>query len=224
MTVIVFDLDDTLYDELTYVRSGFQAVAVHLQDGQGIDSSKSFEWMWQRLQTHGRGQIFDDVLKQFNCYSKKAAKKCLGTYRMHMPDILLDPEADECIARLQRFPLYIVTDGNKIVQHRKLTALGLYDRIKFCYITHRFGVEHAKPSPYCFLKIAERENESPGHIIYVGDNPQKDFIGIKKLGFRTVRIMRGQHKDIRKSEDHEAEYRIGSLTELNESFLREMTQ
>jgi putative hydrolase of the HAD superfamily len=28
--VLIFDLDDTLYDEMSYVKSGFNAVAFHL--------------------------------------------------------------------------------------------------------------------------------------------------------------------------------------------------
>ena len=35
--VVVFDLDDTLYKEVDYVRSGFMAVAQHLGDDSLLD-------------------------------------------------------------------------------------------------------------------------------------------------------------------------------------------
>ncbi|WP_214515343.1 hypothetical protein, partial [Mycobacterium tuberculosis] len=43
--IVVFDLDDTLYDELTYVQSGFQAVAGYLRDTYGMPAGKALDWM-----------------------------------------------------------------------------------------------------------------------------------------------------------------------------------
>lgn len=219
MRVIVFDLDDTLYDEITYVKSGFQSVANYLEETYDLDKTMIFGWMWDRLKTHGRGQVFDDLLKVHGLYSKKLAKKCLAVYRLHRPEIELDHEANLCLKNLDNYPLYIVTDGNKLVQHNKLVALGLYDRMKFCFVSHRYGVKHAKPSPYCFLKIAECEKVSPEQVVYIGDNPNKDFVGIKNLGFRTIRIMKGNHKNVEKSPEYEADYRISNLNEIDDLFL-----
>jgi putative hydrolase of the HAD superfamily len=219
MNVLVFDLDDTLYDELTYVKSGFQAVADYLQHKYMIDSQGCFQWMWERLQYDGRGRIFDDTLIHFNFYSKSAVNKCLRVYRTHQPKIKLNEESKRCVSRLQNYPQYIVTDGNKTVQHNKLVVLGLYKEMKHCFVTHRYGVKHAKPSAYCFFKIAEREEVTPDKIAYIADNPHKDFVGIKKHGFKTVRLMRGQYKDIEKTKQYEADYRITSLDELDDYFL-----
>jgi len=98
-------------------------------------------------------------------------------------------------------------------------ALGIYNKVKFPYITHRFGKMKAKPSPYCFLKIAEREKTAPENIVYVGDNPYKDFVGIKPLGFKTVRVLQGSFKDICLTVEFEAQRTIESLAELTEEFL-----
>ncbi|MFS0575525.1 HAD family hydrolase [Sporosarcina sp. 179-K 3D1 HS] len=214
MKVIVFDMDDTLYDEYTYVRSGFYEVASFLSSQIRVNPESLFEWMWQRLQSSGRGAIFDDLLKEFDCYSKKLARKCLSVYRFHNPEISLSKEAVFCLEQLKDFPLYLVTDGNKIVQHKKAQALGLYERMKHCYITHRYGVERAKPSPYCFLHLLKKENVEAADVVYIGDNPTKDFVGIKPLGFRTIRVMIGQHKEIKVAPEYEAEFNINSLTEL----------
>lgn len=129
--VIVFDLDDTLYEELTYVQSGFRAVAGYLEDTYHIPAETSFLSMMNRL-PGGRGRIFDGLLAEFGIYSKEKVTKCLAVYRRHLPEIHLAPEADACLDRLRNYPLYIVTDGNKLVQENKIKALGLDQRVKFC--------------------------------------------------------------------------------------------
>lgn len=218
--IVVFDLDDTLYDELTYVQSGFRAVAGYLRDAYGISADKALDWMMGRL-AGGRGTIFDDLLREAGIYSQRRVRKCLAVYRSHPPQIQLDPAADACLTRLARlgYPLYIVTDGHKGVQDRKLCALGLRSRVSHCYITHRYGKRHAKPSSYCFQKICVREGASPDQVVYVADNPHKDFVGIKPLGFKTVRLMRGQHREVEKPPAYEADLRIASLDELTPAFL-----
>jgi putative hydrolase of the HAD superfamily len=221
-TVIVFDLDDTLYDEISYVKSGFHAVAKYLEEWYGIPSQASFDWMWQCLRVKGRGSIFNDVLKHYGCYSNTLVKKCLGVYRTHYPNIKLCEEAEKSLEKLSKYPIYIVTDGNKTVQHKKLESLELYKRVSKCYVTYRYGIRHSKPSPYCFFKIAEREQVTPDRIVYIGDNSNKDFVGIKPYGFKTVRIMRGQYKEIERAKEFEAEYRIESLQEITEKFLNKI--
>lgn len=223
MKVIVFDLDDTLYDELTYVQSGFREVADYLEKQSNVSSDESFAYMWQWMECHGRGEVFDQALNHYGLFSKKEAHKCVTIYRQHVPDIKLSDEGERCLTRLKHCPLYIVTDGNKLVQHNKLMALGLYGRVKHCFITHRHGIQHAKPSPYCFEKIAKWEKCRTDEIVYIGDNPRKDFVGLKPLGFKTIRILQGQHKSIIADEHYEAEVTIRSLDQLDEDLLSHMS-
>lgn len=213
--VLVFDLDDTLYEELTFVKSGFQAVADFLQERYGISAQPSLELMLQKLED-GRGRIFDDLLIHHGIYQKELVKKCIAVYRLHQPKISLYPEANACLKRLHNYPQYIVTDGNKLVQENKINALGLNQRVKFCYLTHRYGIKNAKPSPYCFQKICEREQVTPKEVVYIADNPYKDFVGIKPLGFKTIRVLTGQFREVKMSDQYEASVQIASLAKLME--------
>lgn len=219
--VVVFDLDDTLYDEITFVHSGFKAVANFLFKTYAISITDSYSFMFEHLQL-GRGKIFDDTLQHFGIFSKKAVLQCITVYRSHAPEIRLYEDTVRCLQRLQDLPMYIVTDGNKLVQKNKLAALGLYQSVRFCFITHRYGVKNAKPSPHCFLKICEREKVEPQEVVYIGDNPHKDFVNIKALGFKTVRIMRGHFKDVVKPAECEAHFQIQSLDEVNSAFLQKV--
>lgn len=219
--ILVFDLDDTLYEELTFVKSGFRAVAVYLNEHYSIPVQTGFEFMLRKLSS-GRGRIFDDLLIAHGIFKKALVRKCVSIYRLHQPELKLYPEADACLERFRDYPLYIVTDGNKVVQNNKIKALGLDKRVKFAYITHRYGIKNAKPSPYCFLKICERERVTPKEVVYIADNPYKDFLGIKPLGFKTIRVLTGQYREVKISEQYEATISITSLTELTEGVLKSL--
>ncbi|BDH60829.1 HAD superfamily hydrolase [Lysinibacillus sp. PLM2] len=212
--VIVFDMDDTLYDEFEFVKSGFREVAKYLSVNYHLQEEELFQWMWQRLLKSGRGRIFDDLLKENNLFSKGLAKKCVSIYRLHKPQITLPTQTKGILNKLKQYPCYLITDGNKTVQYNKVTALGLDKLMKKCYLTYRHGIKNSKPSPYCIQLIQRREKIDPKNIVYVGDNPTKDFVGIKPLGFRTIRIMTGQHKLIEMPEQYEAEIRVNDLLEL----------
>lgn len=216
--VIVFDLDDTLYEELTYVKSGFWQVSLFINKNYGIKQKIFYEVLLAELE-QGRGKIFDNALKHFSIYTKSITNKCVQVYRQHFPNISLNEDADDCLTRLKNYPLYIVTDGNKLVQYNKIKALGLENRVKKVFITHRYGLKHSKPSPYCFLKICELEKKSPGNVLYIGDNPTKDFVGIKPLGFKTIRILQGHYNKIRLASECEASLQIASLYEISDNMI-----
>jgi len=55
--VIVLDLDDTLYDELSFVKSGFKSVATWLFQNFLIPPEESLSFMLQELARKGRGKF-----------------------------------------------------------------------------------------------------------------------------------------------------------------------
>lgn len=214
MPVLVFDLDDTLYPELSYVHSGFRAVAAFLSPLLDMPAEALAAEIIAGETIHGRGQVFDNVLRQHDRWSKTLVATCLRVYRQHQPAISLFPDAERALTRFAGQSLYIVTDGHKEVQARKVAALGLAGRVRHAYLTNRYGRHRAKPDPHVFQLICQREGVAPTEVTYVGDNVKKDFVGIKPLGFNTVRIMRGNYAHYEADAAHEAARTIHSLDEL----------
>lgn len=211
--VIVFDLDDTLYDELDYVRSGLNFTGEALANKLDWDVTETRLQLKASLQV-SRSNIFDRVLQQNGVHSQELVEYCINTYREHLPDIRLAHKVKELLKILAlSYPLYIVTDGHAGVQNNKLSVLGLSGSaiISRCYATYECGPEYAKPSPLCFQKIAETEQCQPEEIVYIADNPDKDFVGIKPLGFRTIRVMTGQHRNKTVSREYDAEMRAADV-------------
>ena len=217
--IIVFDLDEVLYDEKTYVISGFRAVSEFLEKDEAIPKKIIFEYLKRRLK-NCRERILNDLLDNFRIYSQKNLKKCISVYRTHTPKIKLYSDAKDCLKRLKNYPLYIVTDGNKIVQKNKIKALNLENHIKKIILTSNYGLRNSKPSTFCFQKICDMEKTSPTNLVYIGDDPHKDFVGLKREGFKTIRLFKGRFKNERLSKEFEADYKIKSLKEINEEFIK----
>ena len=221
--VIVFDLDDTLYEELSFVRSGFRAVADYLSPIIGIAPAQICEGLNAELLVR-REQVFDRFLFKRGIKSKKIIKDCVSVYRGHEPSLTLFPEARHCLARLHEHPIYIVTDGNQIVQRKKFYALGLDLLVRRCYFTYAHGLHRRKPSPYCFEKICDLERVAPSSVVYIADNPHKDFVGIKPLGFQTIRVLTGPYRTDKVEEAYEAHLCIPNLQAINERLLQQFVQ
>tara|TARA_B000000460_G_C21417120_1_gene349169 strand:+ start:166 stop:837 length:672 start_codon:yes stop_codon:yes gene_type:complete len=217
--IIVFDLDEVLYDEKTYVISGFRDVSEFLEKDEAIPKKIIFEYLKRRLK-NGRERIFNDLLDNFGIYSQKNLEKCISVYRTHTPKIKLYSDAKDCLKRLKNYPLYIVTDGNKIVQKNKIKALNLENHIKKTILTSNYGLRNSKPSTFCFQKICDMEKTLPTNLVYIGDDPHKDFVGLKREGFKTIRLFKGRFKNERLSKEFEADYKIKSLKEINEEFIK----
>lgn len=213
--VLVFDLDDTLYDESTYVESGFRAVAEHAEREHGWDARESLATMKRILARDGRGAVFDRWLDSHGARSAALVSTCVRVYRHHRPSIRFAAGVDRLLDRLAvKHRLYVITDGHKVAQARKIEALGLEARIEKAYITHRYGVRHKKPSTHCFELIRRRERCAWSEMAYVADDPAKDFVNLNPLGVHTVRVLTGRHASLRAAPGYDARHTIADLDHL----------
>ena len=63
----------------------------------------------------------------------------------------------------------------------------------------------------------------PSECVYIGDNPNKDFIGAKKLGIKTIRIKHnyGDHIYDEVKLEYEAEFIVRNLLDIKQ-YLKDM--
>lgn len=215
---LVFDLDDTLYPERDFVRSGFRAVDDWLRTARGIDG---FLTAANTLFSAGRRQrVFDEALVFLNQTADAVlVSEMLAVYRGHQPDIMLPAESQSVLEWAERrFNLAVVTDGYASVQRLKLAALGLDLRVSCCVITDELGRDRWKPHPAGFERVmAHFPGPSQGYV-YVGDNPRKDFIAPRHLGWGTIRFRRqgGEHVGAESAPAGEAAYTIDELSQLTQ--------
>jgi putative hydrolase of the HAD superfamily len=215
---IVFDLDDTLYPERDFVLSGFAAVDAWLRETHG---AQKFAETAGELYTAGhRGKIFDEALPSIGVEpTPKLVAKLVAVYRAHEPKLKLFPDAAEILGwATTQFRLALITDGYAEVQIRKIRALGLESIISCRIITDELGRAHWKPSPEPYRRVMAQYPGPTDGYVYVADNPRKDFIGAKQLGWRTVRARRpgGEHADYVPTAAEAPDEEIASLLSLRQ--------
>jgi len=213
--ILVLDLDDTLYPERTFVESGMNAVALWLSNNFGIPNESVFVSLLSELDRSGRGRVFDTVLADLNLLSNENIGRCVDIYRGHTPQIELYPGALEVIQYHSSFPMYLVTDGDPAMQMGKVSALSIEQYFRAVFTTWSFGREFGKPSLRSFQEIVQLENSSLSEIIYVGDDPSKDFVSLNAVGARTIRVMSGCFADVQAAPDYDAQTQIDGIADLD---------
>lgn len=188
---LVFDLDDTLYAERDYVRSGFKAAVQALP--ATLRSSVETE-CWSRFIGGSRVDIFDSVLRQHGLHDPALVMQMVTAYREHKPSIALDPAATPILlqARIAGCFIGIITDGRSAGQHAKIEALGLAALVDAVICTDDLGREFWKPHPRAYTMMAHAATAEPRECAYVGDNPAKDFLAPNELGWLTVMLRRDE--------------------------------
>lgn len=214
---VVFDLDDTLYLERDYVRSGFDAVGEWVE--QRFGRAGFAGTAWSLFEAGRRGRIFDEALALLGVEPDEVTvAKLVHVYRHHEPRITLADDAQRWLdPRANQGWRGLITDGPIASQTRKAQALAL-SRLGFstCVFTDEWGIDYRKPHARAYQHIASLTGLPPEAHVYVADNALKDFVTPRRLGWRTVQLQRagGLHQAPPPDADHAPERVITTLDEL----------
>ena len=185
LDTVIFDLDDTLYAEKDYVRSGFLSVAKEFPQIKNMA-----ERLWNVFESGGRA--FDTVLAEEKITDKETKLQVLQVYRFHIPKITLyDGVADMLMRIRQRgIRLGIITDGRPEGQRAKIEALGLETLVDHVIITDELGgTSFRKPCDLAFKKMQEHMQVPFERMMYIGDNVIKDFVAPEHLGMKSCHVI-----------------------------------
>ena len=214
--VVVFDLDDTLFPEWQYVLSGFRAVDAWLRKAKGLDGF--YDRARALLDAGSRGNIFGSALATLGCRGEKELIDTLvEVYREHRPSLTLYDDARWAIDVFRaRGPLGLISDGYLVAQENKLAALRIADAFQAIVLSDALGRDSWKPSPRPYQRIMELIPGAPSEFVYVADNPRKDFVTARRLGWATIQIARreGVYHGVEETPEHRADAVITSLFEL----------
>ena len=204
---VVFDIDDTLYSEKDYVKSGYRAVA------QYLGNENAAEKLWDFF-VQGKPAI-DFYLESIKKIEEK--EKCLEVYRNHKPDIHLYSGVFELIEELKKHNIKvgIITDGRSNGQRNKIEALGLkkiIDEMNIVITDELGGVQFRKPNINAFQLMKNKWKLPYESIVYIGDNADKDFQAVKQLGMRWIWF---DNKDGLYKENYRIELAINSVDSVD---------
>ena len=182
LKAIIFDMDDRLYGEKEYVRSGYRQIAKILPQVQDAEGK-----LWSLFEA--KKAAIDELLICEGLNSEELKQKCLRIYRFQEPEIHLYEGVENLLRQLRNkgFLLGVITDGRPEGQRAKIKALGLESLVDYIIVTDELGgVEYRKPNPRAFETMKEKLGVEYSEMCYVGDNIKKDFVAPEKLGMRSI--------------------------------------
>ena len=181
---VAFDLDDTLYKEIDFVKSAYNHIALILSE-KYVQHHNDILTIFGK-NTNPFGPLCD-FIKSIG--GNEDIAWLLNEYRHHTPTLILDPIVEGCLIKLQNndIPMGIITDGRVISQSNKIKALGLHKYIskKNIIISEEIGYDKHHDNGF---KIIMSSNPNCDRFYYIGDNLTKDFCWPNKLGWTTVCI------------------------------------
>ena len=189
---VIFDLDDTLYEERNYFSSGFAVVSEYLERRGVGPRGVTAELLNRFHHAEGRQEVFQKLAARLS-FPDEWVPDLVQLFRLHRPDIALAADAREVLPRLRattHLRLGCVTDGWLAVQRRKIEALVVEPLLDALVISDEFGRDFWKPHPKPILACCARLGVRPSEAVFVGDNPERDMMGARRAGMACIRIRR----------------------------------
>ena len=186
MTVICFDLDDTLYKEIDYLKSAYREIALRAAQGDQLLAGKAYYEMLQAYKDGGNAFLRLNELLGV----ETPVSEYLAMYRTHRPDIHLEEDVVATLDALKASgcTMALITDGRSVQQRNKIVALGLNRWIADGDIVISEEIGSEKPDEANYRRIMNRHPDTD-RFFYIGDNPKKDFIAPNRLGWTTICLL-----------------------------------
>jgi putative hydrolase of the HAD superfamily len=191
---VVFDLDDTLFDQRVWLAGAWRAVAA-VGTRHRLDEADLHDALVEVAALgSARGRIIDRALARVGGADLEVTP-FLDAFRAHRPARLpLYPGVADALADLRRRVLLgLVTDGDPVVQRSKLAALAIDDVFDAVVLSDELGRDRRKPHPAPFRAVLDLLGVDAARAVFVGDRPDKDVAGARAVGMRALRVSTGEY-------------------------------
>jgi putative hydrolase of the HAD superfamily len=220
---VIFDLDDTLISEKKYVESGYQHISKLLSKKFDKDQQELFQEL-TCLFNQSSKNVFNRLLDKYGFdYTKNSIIELVEEYRNHLPTIEYFDDVFLCLEDLKKrgIKLGIITDGYANAQRQKLKAVKAEKYFDEIIVTDELGREFWKPHPIAFELMKEKLNVEFSEMLYIGDNPEKDFYIGSIYPIVTIRIYRnGIYREKEYLSNVKEKHSIYRLSEIVETILK----
>ena len=188
---IIFDLDNTLLDFVKMKQFAVKAAITAMNEaGLGVDEEKAYKDIMDLYVTTGweNQLVFDDYLKQTNgeVSNKILAAGVVAYRRAREATLLVYPNVNKTLIELlkKQIQLAVVSDAPSREAWMRLYYLNLHHVFDPVLTYDDTGAR--KPSPEPFKLALEKMNAQPEEVLMIGDWPDRDVVGAKQIGMKTI--------------------------------------
>jgi len=215
---IVFDLDNTLVDFMKMKDASIDAAIDAMTDaGLNMKREKARQRIFEIYDRKGieYQQVFDEFLQtELGRIDYRILAAGIVGYRRAREYVLVSyPHVMVALVELMKrgLKLAIVSDAPRLQAWTRLCSLGIHNY--FDIVVTFEDTEKRKPEPEPFAKALELMKLRPDEAIMVGDWAERDVVGAKEIGMRTVFARYGDSFGTGRSG---ADYDIWDIRELVE--------
>ncbi|GIS47772.1 MAG: haloacid dehalogenase [Candidatus Neomarinimicrobiota bacterium] len=188
---IIFDLDNTLLDFVKMKQFAVKAAITAMNEaGLGVDEEKAYKDIMDLYMTKGweNQLVFDDYLKQTKgqVSNKILAAGVVAYRRAREATLLVYPNVNKTLIELlkKQIQLAVVSDAPSREAWMRLYYLNLHHVFDPVLTYDDTGAR--KPSPEPFKLALKKMNAQPEEVLMIGDWPDRDVVGAKQIGMKTI--------------------------------------
>ncbi|OIO11671.1 MAG: hypothetical protein AUJ52_01715 [Elusimicrobia bacterium CG1_02_63_36] len=188
---VIFDIDNTLTDFMRTKRAAVDA-AVEMMIDAGLEADK--ETMKEKIMDlyFAEGvedqRIFDKILKKElgRIDMRILAAGIVGYRRAKHGTFALYPHVSPVLFELRKMgiKMIVLSDAPKLEVWLRIVGLGLHHHFEDIITSEDSGAR--KPDPRPFRAAMKVLGTTPAETLMVGDWPERDIVGAKKLGIKAA--------------------------------------
>ena len=188
---IIFDLDNTLLDFVKMKQFAVKAaITAMIEAGLDVDEEKAYKDIFDLYVEKGweNQQVFDDYLNQTvgKVSNKILAAGIVSYRRAREATLLVYPNVNKTLIELIKMGirLSVVSDAPSREAWMRLYYLNLHHVFDPVLTFDDTGVR--KPSPKPFEMALDIIQAKPDEVLMIGDWPERDVVGAKQIGMKTI--------------------------------------
>ena len=188
---IIFDLDNTLLDFMKMKQFAVKAAITAMNEaGLNINEDQAYKDIFKLYESKGweNQQVFDDFLMQnFGKVSNKILAAGIVSYRRaREATLLVYPNVNKTLIELIKMGVQLAVDSDAPSRQAwmRLYYLNLHHVFDPVLTFDDTGVR--KPSPKPFEMALDILQAKPEEVLMIGDWPERDVVGAKQIGMKTV--------------------------------------
>jgi putative hydrolase of the HAD superfamily len=213
---VIFDLDNTLLDFMNMKSKAVES-AVHgmIEAGLQIDRKVATNKIFSIYENKGweYQTVFDDFIQDVlgKLDYKILASGIVAYRKAKEASLILYPNVNSTLITLSKWGLKlgVVSDAPSREAWMRICSVNLHHIFDAVITFHDTGIR--KPSPEPCEKISYLLDILPTYSLMVGDWPERDVIGAKKLGMKTAFAKYG---DVFDTQESGADYDIMDVKEI----------
>ena len=188
---IILDLDNTLLDFVKMKQFAVKAsIRAMNEAGLNVDEESGYKDVMELYMTTGweNQLVFDDYLKQTTgeVSNKILAAGVVAYRRAREATLLVYPNVNKTLIKLLKtqIRLAVVSDAPSREAWMRLYYLNLHHVFDPVLTFDDTGAR--KPSPKPFKLALDKMNVGPDEALMIGDWPDRDVVGAKQIGMKTI--------------------------------------